>query len=69
MAASRNEATGDVLANVKGRADAYADGWDRIFGKKEAVILKPAPFLSESDPRRSEVGVAVIDAELTPPKP
>jgi hypothetical protein len=35
MAASRNEATGDVLANVKGDADKYADGWERIFGKKQ----------------------------------
>lgn len=28
--ATRNEATGDVLANIKGDADAYGTGYDAI---------------------------------------
>lgn len=36
MRNNRNEATGNIIHNgIKGDSEAYADGWDRIFGKKE----------------------------------
>lgn len=31
---ARNDITGDAI-QTKGSNDAYRDGWDRIFGKKE----------------------------------
>lgn len=34
--ASRNDITGDLIkTKANGDKDAYADGWDRIFGKKK----------------------------------
>ena len=34
--ATRNDITGDLIkTKANGDKDAYADGWDRIFGKKD----------------------------------
>ena len=36
--ATRNDVTGDLIkTKANGNDDAYADGWDRIFGKKNKV--------------------------------
>ena len=39
---ARNEITGDFI-KTKGSNDAFRDGWDRIFGKKEVQEPVPAP--------------------------
>lgn len=38
---NRNDVTGDLIA-TKSSTQAYADGWERIFGKKPAVVEAPA---------------------------
>ena len=36
--AARNDITGDLIkTKASGDKDAYAEGWDRIFGKKRAT--------------------------------
>lgn len=35
---ARNDITGDAI-QTKGSSDAYREGWDRIFGKKEEPIF------------------------------
>ena len=35
---SRNDITGDAI-QTKGSSDAYREGWDRIFGKKEEPVF------------------------------
>jgi hypothetical protein len=41
MSASRNEVTGDVIANVKGNSRLFDEGYDRVFGNKEALPEEP----------------------------
>ena len=37
--ASRNDITGDLIkTKANSDTDAYADGWERIFGKKNKVV-------------------------------
>jgi hypothetical protein len=43
---SRNDITGDKQA-TKSATDAYRDGWDRIFGKKNVPKKKPDAKLWE----------------------
>lgn len=53
--ASRNDITGDLIkTKANGDKDAYADGWDRIFGKKNKVAD------AEATPNQS-VGSALCD--------
>ena len=42
MSTPKNNITGDSLIS-KPTTDAYSDGWDRIFGKKEKIIVSDTP--------------------------
>ncbi len=53
---ARNDITGDAI-QTKGPSDAYRDGWERIFGKKQ-----PAPS-QQAKPTTEEV-----EASLAPEK-
>lgn len=33
---AKNDVTGDLIKNKTSNQDAYASGWDRIFGNKKA---------------------------------
>lgn len=35
---ARNVITGDSIANTKGSAEKYAQGWERLFGKKAKAL-------------------------------
>lgn len=48
MSASRNEMTGDVIANVKGDHRLFSEGHERIFGKRERRQYIP-PCIPSSD--------------------
>ena len=40
--ATRNDITGDLIKTKTGNSDAYADNYDRIFGKKKKTdVAKP----------------------------
>ena len=39
--ASRNDITGDLIKTKLGDSDAYADGWERIFGKNKVASTEP----------------------------
>ena len=42
MSAATNNITGDSLIS-KPTTDTYSAGWDRIFGKKEKIIISDTP--------------------------
>jgi hypothetical protein len=44
---SKNDITGDSIANTKGNQKKYAENWEKIFGKKKEQ--KPQEQASESD--------------------
>lgn len=60
---TKNDITGDALV-TKPSSDAYRDGWDRIFGKKETE--KPVEAEATNEP--CPLSTAEIDA-LSVPKP
>jgi hypothetical protein len=47
MAASRNDLTGDIIANVKGDAALFEEGFERIFGKRERPRYIPPSIPSD----------------------
>ena len=54
--ATRNDITGDLIQTKTTSDDKYADGWERIFGKKNKVA-SPETTPSESvEPAAIEFG-------------
>lgn len=41
--AARNDVTGDLIQTKLGNTEAYADNWDRIFGKKKTTVAEAEP--------------------------
>ena len=63
---SRNDITGDVIA-TKGANDAYRDGWDRIFGKKETFCEVDVPEVSLKALQKKVAEVKVQEVPLPAP--
>lgn len=47
MATSVNPITGDLIKTKSTGGDAYRDGWDRIFGKKDKPVEQTNPSKEE----------------------
>lgn len=59
---ARNNITCDPIANTKGSAEKYAEGWDRLFGKKaEGPTTVMALDFHDSQPAYKEVEVSCGD--------
>lgn len=41
--AARNDVTGDLIQTKLSNTEAYADNWDRIFGKKKTTVAEAEP--------------------------
>ena len=50
---TKNDVTGDNLV-TKDTTDAYRDGWDRIFGKKETTSEEVVPEVKLEDDEETE---------------
>jgi hypothetical protein len=42
LMAAKNDVTGDAIRSKSSNQKAYADGWDRIFGKKKVKKVQPS---------------------------
>ena len=46
---AKNDVTGDLIKNKTSNQDAYASGWDRIFGNKNKVEEQEVEQLTTED--------------------
>ena len=46
---SHNDVTGDSLTSKVGSQEAYASGWERIFGNKQPEKIPLEPWVSEEE--------------------
>jgi hypothetical protein len=53
MMAAKNDITGDSIKTKPSKSDAYAKGWDRIFGSKKTKDRTPSGELAEPVRRRA----------------
>lgn len=58
---AHNDITGDLL-RTKGANNAYRDGWDRIFGKKEEPAPAPTPEPAKVEAKAADVAQLEADA-------
>lgn len=58
--AAKNDVTGDTIRTKSGNQKAYADGWDRIFGKKKKSTQ------GSSKGRTAGFGPAYVGSTPTP---